>query len=89
MRHVTNVANPSMVYPNGAKVMGSPLTRSGHGKGSPTGSALDTDKDTDSLTKIDIDGRRDKLVSPSGVKPRLTGSPSTGSVKRRKNLNRL
>ncbi|XP_022296513.2 protocadherin Fat 1-like isoform X2 [Crassostrea virginica] len=83
VRHVTNVANPSMVYPNGAKVMGSPLTRSGHGKGSPTGSALDTDKDTDSLTKIDIDGRRDKLVSPSGVKSRLTGSPSTGSVKRR------
>lgn len=77
-RHVTNVGKPLMVFPG----MGSPGSRSARLKGSPTGSGLETDGDTDSMTKIDIDGGRERLVSPSGVKAGMKGSPSIASLRR-------
>lgn len=77
--HVTNVGKPLMVFPG----MGSPGSKSARLKGSPTGSGLETDGDTDSMTKIDIDGGRDRLVSPSGVKAgNMQGSPSIASLRR-------
>lgn len=78
IRHVTNVGKPLMVFPG----MGSPGSRSARLKGSPTGSGLETDGDTDSMTKIDIDGGRERLVSPSGVKAGIKGSPSIASLRR-------
>lgn len=78
IRHVTSVGKPLMVFPG----MGSPGSRSARLKGSPTGSGLETDGDTDSMTKIDIDGGRERLVSPSGVKAGIKGSPSIASLRR-------
>ncbi|XP_062596826.1 protocadherin Fat 4-like [Saccostrea cucullata] len=79
--HVTMVGNPSMVYSGS----GSPGSRSAQGKGSPTGSG--GEDESDPMTKIDIDGNREGLVSPTdvrmsqGVMVAGMGASGEGSVK--------
>ncbi|XP_061178908.1 protocadherin Fat 4-like [Saccostrea echinata] len=77
--HVTMVGNPSMVYSG----PGSPGSRSAKGKESPTGSGSGGDNESDPMTKIDIDGRREGLVSPTEVRMSqgLMGFSGEGYVK--------
>jgi hypothetical protein len=78
---MTKVGNPSMVYSESSKKLGSSESRI-RINGSPSGSGSSAD-DNNHMTRIDVDGRREGLVSPTEVGITQGGiNGHTGSIAR-------
>lgn len=90
---MVTVGNPSMVYSGSAKKSGSSGSRSTRGNGSPSGSGSTTDNDH--MTRIDVDGMREGLVTPTdvgitqGVMNGDTGSVTRGKVSQKPGINNV